>query len=252
MKRKGAASREAIPAQVLRQLNDGVLETASLAEGLAIDFDQLLQAAAPELTARERATIRAADGVTKRMRQVGELLAEKFGLAGVERFASHRSDTVRGWAAYSIAATPRLSLRQRLSHIRPLADDHHFGVREWAWCALRVTVAADVPAALALLEHWAGESSANLRRFASEITRPRGVWCAHLPELKAKPQLGLSLLEPLRSDESKYVRDSVGNWLNDAAKSQPDWVRRLCQQWRQRSPTRETAYIIKRALRSLA
>ena len=41
--------------------------------------------------------------------------------------------------------------------------------------------------------------------------------------------IGLPILEPLKSDYSKYVRNSVGNWLNDASKTQSGFVRKLCR-----------------------
>jgi 3-methyladenine DNA glycosylase AlkC len=69
--------------------------------------------------------------------------------------------------------------------------------------------------------------------------------------LKTNPQPGLVVLEPLKNDESKYVRDSVANWLNDASKTRPDWVESLCARWLVESPGAETAYIAKRALRSI-
>jgi 3-methyladenine DNA glycosylase AlkC len=77
------------------------------------------------------------------------------------------------------------------------------------------------------------------------------VWCAPLPALKAEPWRALSLLEPLKSDPSVYVRNSVANWLNDASRTQPEWVCELCTQWTRESGTLETAHVTRRALRTV-
>ncbi len=249
MTRKGYSKRSAIPPEILDQLNQGTIASATLAEGLAIDFTTLLHAAAPATKGKH--VIDPAMGLIKRMARAAEVLHEELGPKQFQQLASHPSDTVRGWASYIVAMIPDLSFAERLERIRPLADDPHFGVREWAWIAMRNHIATNLDEALDLFKLWVVDPSVNIRRFASESTRPRGVWCAHIERLKKKPSLGLPILEPLHGDPTKYVQDSVANWLNDASKSDPDWVRSLCKKWLKKSATSHTARICQRALRSL-
>jgi 3-methyladenine DNA glycosylase AlkC len=251
--RKGSSRRADIPPDVLAGLNSGTLETATLAEGLAIDFAVLLRAAVPDVPAEMVSLIAgmAGQGVTRRMEAAGMVLLDHLGLDGLPRAAGHPSDTVRGWACYAIGLAPKLKLKERLALIRPLADDGHFGVREWAWMPVRPHLAKNVGHAVAALTPWVKEPSPNLRRFAVEATRPRGVWASHIEQLKQNPQLALPLLDPLKADPSKYVQDSVSNWLNDAAKSQPAWVRDLCARWQAESPDPATLRICQRAVRSV-
>jgi 3-methyladenine DNA glycosylase AlkC len=250
-RRKGAMRMADIPPDVLAALNAGTLETATLAESLAIDFRTLLQNAAPEVAVPARVDLGRAVPYTQRLSLVGTLLSEGLGLDGLDRLRAHPSDTVRGWGAYLIAADPGLSLVKRLQLVRPIADDRHFGVRECAWLAVRPHIAADIEEAIRVLTKWTAHRSENVRRFASESTRPRGVWCVHLNELKVDPARALPLLEPLRADPSPYVQTSVANWLNDASKSQPAWVRQLCARWRRESPAEATRRICARALRTV-
>ena len=240
-----------IPAR-LALLNGGSVASATLTEGLAVDFAQLLAAAVPDLGAvrLERMRAQAAAGITKRMVLAAQLLLEAD--ADLAVLQAHPSDTVRGWTCFVIAAQAGWTLAQQLAAMRPLADDGHFGVREWAWLALRPHLAEHLPDAIALLAPWTADPSQRVRRFACEALRPRGVWCAHIAQLKEQPQLALPLLQPLRADPAVYVQDSVANWLNDAAKRQPDWVRSLCAQWLLESPNAATQRICKRAQRSLA
>ena len=171
--------------------------------------------------------------------------------ATLQSLAQHPSDTVRSWAAYIVGRDPKLNLRDRLLAIRPLAADKHFGVREWAWMAVRPAIATEPLPAIGFLTPWVQEADPNLRRFTIEATRPRGVWCAHITQLKETPEPARVLLDPLCRDEARYVQDSVANWLNDASKSRPDWVQQLCKQWQARSPHPETERIVRRALRTL-
>ncbi|MGK5067852.1 HEAT repeat domain-containing protein [Janthinobacterium sp. RT4P48] len=236
----------------LALLNLGSVPSTTLTEGLAIDFAVLLEAAAPAVGSARLACMRAqADaGITRRMALAAQLLLDaEMDLSPLQ---AHASDTVRGWVCFAIAAQADLDLPRQLAAMRPLADDGHFGVREWAWLALRPRLAGNLAQAITLLASWTADPSERLRRFACEALRPRGVWCAHIAELKQQPQLALSLLQPLRADPATYVQDSVANWLNDAARSQPDWVRALCAQWLAESPHAATVRICKRAQRSIS
>jgi 3-methyladenine DNA glycosylase AlkC len=102
-----------------------------------------------------------------------------------------------------------------------------------------------------ILATWATSKNENIRRFASEATRPRGVWCEHIEVLKQQPELALRILEPLKNDSSLYVQNSVANWLNDASKTQPVFVKNICKEWEKVSKSKETAYISKKALRTI-
>lgn len=236
-----------IPPAVKAALDAGTRASTTLAEALAVDMAALLASldAGPEAVARLRAA--AGQGVVARMALAAALLADR----PLAPLLDHPSDTVRGWGAFVIGARPGLGLPARLALIRPLAADAHFGVREWAWLALRPHIAADPAGAIALLAPWTAEADANLRRFASEATRPRGVWCAHLPALRRDPAMGLPILSPLRADPARYVQLSVGNWLNDAAKDRPDWVTALAADWAKGGGGAATARILARGLRSL-
>ncbi len=251
--RKGARRGADISAGLLDALSLGTVQSATLVEGLAVDQARLLRAVFPELPAP---VLAAADtactrGILQRMNGIGSLLFATLGSAGIDACRGHGSDTVRGWACFMVGAQPGLKLAARLDAMAALADDAHFGVREWAWMALRPHLAADLDAAIACLAPWTTESSERLRRFACEALRPRGVWCSHIAAFKLQPELGLPILAPLRADASAYVQDSVANWLNDAAKDQPDWVRALCGEWLQGAPGAATRRICRRGQRSL-
>jgi 3-methyladenine DNA glycosylase AlkC len=163
---------------------------------------------------------------------------------------AHTSDIVREWSAI-IVGFSSLTFPKKLAWIKPLADDANSGLREIAWLALRADVLRDPLVSIRSLVPWTGSRQERLRRYASEITRPRGVWTTHIAVLKKEPELGLPILEPLKEDESKYVQDSVANWLNDASKSNPDWVREVTDRWQRESDSIHTQYIVRRSLRTL-
>jgi 3-methyladenine DNA glycosylase AlkC len=247
--RTGARRPSDVPTPVRRALEAGEPSVNHM-EQIAMDMKALWSNTFPEFATSAQAL--SAGGLVTKMRVGGMLLWRCYGWEGINNGITWRSDTVRGWAAMAAGAAPDLSLAQRLRLVRAFADDHHFAVREWAWLSVRPHIADDIEVSIRLLRPWVSEDSPRLRRFPSEVTRPRGVWSRHIKMLKSEPQLGLPILEPLRKDESRYVQDSVANWLNDAAKSNPRWVLDLCGRWSMlESGCSATERICRRALRSV-
>jgi 3-methyladenine DNA glycosylase AlkC len=260
--RKGAARIALIPPQVLEALNRGELATANLNEFLALDLPWLARTVAAgigldpdsERLTDTLAMLPAFKPVARHL----HVARAFYDLAAVHAdrdvvahaLASHPSDVARTWAAQWVGFSG-LPLADKLASARRFALDPHFGVRETAWMALRDEIGAAPDEAIALLQPWVREADERLRRFATEATRPRGVWCAQIDALKREPWRALPLLEPLKADPSRYVQDSVANWLNDASKSQPQWVDGICQRWETESAARSTQYIVRRATRTL-
>ncbi|MEO1772476.1 DNA alkylation repair protein [Candidatus Enterococcus ferrettii] len=262
VKRKGARTTKEIPKSTLKRLNQGELESANVVEWFAIDRRLLLKHVLVKHD-REKYLQPILEMVDSLEKQTSNLISETIGAGLLQQttlyndkeffkiISHYSSDLVRSWGTFMIGKNTDLTLKQMLEKIRPFAADAHFNVREEAWTAVRPRIIANLDESIYSLSEWSLSENDNLRRFASEVTRPRGVWCKHIEVLKEYPQRGLSILEPLKSDSSKYVRDSVANWLNDASKTQPDFVVQLCQCWGEESETKETQYIIKKALRTI-
>lgn len=261
-KRKGARSTKDIPQDILDQLNQGEIETVNLTEWLAVDQKKLL-----ENVLKQNNRVDYLKGISEHVNGLKKQTVNTINEAiGTEIFdlvlknqdeeflsiiSKHSSDLVRCWATYTIGKDPHITIGEKLERIKVFAADQHFGVREISWMAVRSSLSENLKESLLIFTEWTKNKDENIRRFASESTRPRGVWTKPIEELKQNPEWGLKILEPLRSDSSKYVQNSVGNWLNDAGKSQPEFVTKTCDQWLRENPTKETQYIVKRALRTI-
>ena len=231
-----------------QELNQGSVETANLVEALAVDVPALIHTVYPRLVFDPHV---ASLGIVKRMSSYAGLVYKQHGITAFEKFKTHTSDMLRGMACY-MPPLAEVSLEKQLQLIRPLADDKHFGVREWAWMAIRPALIVDLSSGLLLLQPWAEHSSERLRRYALEITRPRGVWCSHIQALRNEPWLAEALLCAVRKDPSRYVQLSVGNWLNDASKHHSRWVVSLCERWIDETKNNDsTKKIVARALRTV-
>lgn len=262
--RKGARKTSEIPNEVLLLLHQGKIESVNLTEWQAINHVSLLKQVLPTLGLEDKlesiltelAKENVATGM-KAIRLIGSLLDKamigvnnQINQDNIMKCSNHVSDSVRCWAAF-MNKNPHDSLTNILAYIRPFAADPHFGVREIAWMSVREDLSRDLEKSVELLVEWAKSEDEHIRRFSVESLRPRGVWTKHIEPLKQQPHIALPILSVLQSDSSKYVQDSVGNWLNDASKTQPEWVLKLCGKWEKESDTKATAKIIKKAKRTI-
>ncbi len=264
LNRKGARKAQDIPGEVLELLNLGKIETVNLTEWLVINHIQLIETNFSSLGVPNGVTQIVLKNIQKQkkpstmstIKVVGETLYEQFKnseqfYSVFENLKNHLSDSVRCYAPYLISLNNELDIEEKLNQAKPLVADKHFGVREVVWMALRPEIDKNLKESIKILNKWTNDTNENIRRFTSESTRPRGVWCKHIDTLKENPEIALPILENLKSDSSKYVQDSVGNWLNDASKTKPDFVITLCKKWQKESQTIETEKIIKRAKRTI-
>ncbi len=258
--RKPARRMIEIPEPVMLALSEGLVPTKNLPEWLACDRQKLLSNICKQigLNDNERESFcwtpdLLDQSALKQSFAIGRWLSEriKIGDDAWRLLSTHASDIVREWASILVGSKNDIPFARKLAWIKLFADDAHSGLREIAWLALRADVVRDPVSAIKCLVPWTGSRNERLRRYASEITRPCGVWCSHIPMLKDQPELGLPILEPLFADASKYVKNSVGNWLNDGSKSQPGWVQATVISWLKRSDSLDTQYIAKRALRTI-
>ncbi|MFK8271352.1 DNA alkylation repair protein [Capnocytophaga stomatis] len=264
LNRKGATKIENIPTEVLQLLNLGRIETVNLTEWLAVNHAVLVTSVFPEMSVSEEVINKIVLELKQQKKAsamnsvkiVGGILYKEYVNSDAyeklfQKLNSHISDSVRCYATYFLALNKNISVEDKFLNLKSLISDAHFGVREVVWMALRKDISENLDFSLKFLSNWAESENENVRRFCTESTRPRGVWCSHIDQLKEKPELALPILEKLKSDSSKYVQDSVGNWLNDASKTRPDFVTQLCERWKKESPTKSTQYIVKKALRTI-
>ena len=257
LERKGAIRVAEVPKNVLKLLNQGKIETKNLCETLAVNQVLLYKNVLKELKIDKkeyRDLFKKSDAKIMTLLRQGALAF--FTISKKEenilpKISNHQSDIIRSYATFITVHLKACSFSKRAKLIEPFAADSHVSVKECAWMSLRPFIVEDFKKALPTLKKWAKSKDANIRRCAIEATRPRGVWCEHFELLKQKPELAESLISIVHNDQSKYVQNSVANWLNDASKNKPKFVRNTIKKWTKMSDSRQTAYITKRASRTL-
>ncbi|MFF0766067.1 hypothetical protein ACFYWH_39640 [Streptomyces sp. NPDC003737] len=97
--------------------------------------------------------------------------------------------------------------------------------------AIRVLLRHDVDRALRIIADWTASPDSDVRRLASEGTRPYLPWAIRVPALIARSGVTVPVLDVLYRDESEYVRRSVANHLNDLSRDQADLVVATARGW---------------------
>ncbi|GAB5400889.1 MAG: DNA alkylation repair protein [Aureisphaera sp.] len=256
--RKGARSFNDLNPEVISYLNAGKMETKNLMEWLKVDQLALLKLVLNQLGHDDMYAV--CQEVVHQQKKPSantnaKIIGQTLGSLVVDpsfykKLKDHVSDVVRCWACWG-QSMHHDDIPTLLEAMKPYAADPHFGVREVVIFATKERMIEDLDTAIPILTAWTSSADENLRRFSAESLRPVGVWVKKIAAFQQEPERGLPILEPLKSDTSKYVRDSVGNWLNDASKSNPQWVLALCEKWGKQSHTKETSYIVKKALRTI-
>jgi 3-methyladenine DNA glycosylase AlkC len=136
-----------------------------------------------------------------------------------------------GWIGWSVgefvarrvAANPA-DLQRGLQCLRELTQ------RFTAEFAIRPLLRDHAAEVWPVLQRWSQDASPQVRRLASEGSRPRLPWGLRLQDLVRDPTPATSVLERLQDDPDEVVRRSVANHLNDMAKDHPerlaDWLER--------------------------
>ncbi|MGC0379651.1 DNA alkylation repair protein [Streptomyces sp. SAI-229] len=117
--------------------------------------------------------------------------------------------------------------------------------------AIRTLLRHDLDRALnTIVRDWAGSGDADVRRLASEGTRPYLPWAVRVPQILARAGVTVPILDALYRDESEYVRRSVANHLNDLSRDHPEIVVDTARRWLS-SPDTSTERLVRHGLRTL-
>ncbi|MGY4858682.1 DNA alkylation repair protein [Cryobacterium sp. AP23] len=116
--------------------------------------------------------------------------------------------------------------------------------------AIRLLLAHDLDRAMPIVLGWTASDNADVRRLASEGTRPFLPWAIRVPAILAEPTATLPVLHALYRDDDEVVRRSVANHLNDLSRQQPALVTSTTAAWLA-APDANTAQLVRHALRTL-
>jgi 3-methyladenine DNA glycosylase AlkC len=228
----------------------------------ALALVQAIQTAAPN---RSLPTLRAAATAldSLALRQRSDLLRDAL-LADLDGTYEEFASTIRGaaqghahfsgWLIWPV--TTAVASRAVADGTRAAFDDAlellaALTSRLTSEFAIRTLLRHDLPHAIEVIgATWVTSDDVDVRRLASEGTRPYLPWAIRVPGIAADPTITIPILTALYRDGSEYVRRSVANHLNDLSRDNPALVVRTAEAWLT-DPDDNTLRLVTRALRTL-
>lgn len=174
------------------------------------------------------------------------------GFASTIREASRRGG-ISGWSVWPVtSAIARKALDDGHDEafddgLALLADLTGLLTSEFA---IRGFLRHDLDRALERVLEWTISDAPDVRRLASEGTRPYLPWSVRVPEITQRSGITVPILDRLYRDESEYVRRSVANHLNDLSRESPGLVVATAARWLG-EPDDNTARLVRHGLRTL-
>jgi len=184
---------------------------------------------------------------------LSDLPGDYAGLAEVVRAARAEAPGFGGWMIWPV--TSALAAKAVDDGSTAAFDDAMAMMAELtglltAEFAIRTLLRHDLDRALAIVRDWTGSDEPDVRRLASEGTRPYLPWSIRVPEIVARPGVTVPILDALYRDDSEYVRRSVANHLNDLSRDHPELVAGTAGRWLG-DPAPTTERLVRHSLRTL-
>lgn len=168
------------------------------------------------------------------------------------RLAS-QNDTFRGWLIWPVTsaiATKAVAQGSAEAFDDAMALLAELTGRLSAEFAIRTLLRHNLSRALQIIGGWTTSEDLDVRRLATEGTRPYLPWATRVPEITEQPGVTIAVLDALYRDPEEYVRRSVANHLNDLSRDEPGLVVDTARAWLS-DPDENTPRLVRHALRTL-
>jgi len=174
-------------------------------------------------------------------------------LAAVIRAARDTSPSFSGWMIWPVTAA--VADKAVADGSASSFDDAMAAMAELTGLltsefAIRTLLRHDLDRALATISTWTTSDDVDVRRLATEGTRPYLPWSVRVPELLRRPGATVPILDALYRDRAEYVRRSVANHLNDLSRDHADLVDETAARWLA-DPDANTTWVVRHGLRTL-